>query len=64
MNELQRLHKWVYSLTTKYSTMRLSRFMVGCQATQKCDVKYIVKKMDFFFGTFLYDAQRLKKVMY
>ncbi len=27
-------------------------FIVGWQATQKCDVKYIVKKMDFFSESF------------
>ena len=37
--------------------------MVGWQATQKCHVKYIVKKMDFFFRIFLFDTQRFKKVM-
>ena len=37
--------------------------IVGWQATQKCDIKYIVKKMDFFFGIFLFDTQMFKKVM-
>ncbi len=37
--------------------------LVGWQATQKCNFKYIVKKMDFFFMIFLFDTQRLEKVM-
>ncbi len=38
-----------------------SGYVVGWQATQKCDVKYTVKKMDFFFRIFLFDTQRFKK---
>ncbi len=36
------------------------RYVVGWQATQKCNLEYIIKKMDFFFTTCLFSAQRLK----
>ena len=30
--------------------------IVGWQATQKCSFEYILKEMDFFFTTFLFDV--------
>ncbi len=34
--------------------LRDTSLIVGLQATQKCSFEYIIKKMDFFFRTFLY----------
>ncbi len=34
----------------------LRLIIVGWQATQKCSFEYIIKKMDFFFTTFLFGA--------
>ncbi len=49
--------------TSKVCVSENPSFLVGWQVTQKCNLEYIIKKMDFFFTTFLFSAQRLKKLM-